>query len=532
MNKFAAGGKRALFLTICANPKILWLFENEGEKMSKEKNERPNILLIMTDQQRSDSLGCYGFKGIETPNLDRLAQEGVLFENCYVNNPLCTPSRASIFTGKHLPGHGVYRLNDILPEDETMFTKRLADSGYQTALVGKLHISAAVYELSNRNKNDGFDTYDWCHEPALFVDGKYNSYGKWLKENRPDFYEQLRAHGRNVKNVPAECHATRWTAQRTAELIKNRDRDKPFCYVMSIFDPHNPYTDYPAEMEQRLITEHIGKPEFVPGEAHEKPEGVVREHENCYMGSFHDYTPEDIQKMREGYYASIAFIDDEIGRVLGVLEEEGLKDDTIVVFVSDHGDMLGDHEMLAKGAFFYEACTKVPLIIRCPNVIDAGEKASAIVQPHDLACTLLKAAGISDEMLKTEMPDSMDLIEAVKSPESFERNHALCIYRGSGISSTMVYFDPPVNATMLRTGRYKINAYHDFAGGRSLTQGELYDIAADPGEKNNLWNDPSCAELKADLLFKMMDLLVQLDDRQNSSRGGSAKTVSATLLGK
>jgi len=137
-------------------------------------NSKPNILLIMTDQQRYDSLGCYGFKGIATPNLDRLASEGVLFENCYVNNPICTPSRASIFTGKHLPGHGVYRLNDMLPKDEVVFTKRLQDVGYQTALIGKLHISAAMFELENRNENDGFDIYDWCHEPAIFLDGKCN----------------------------------------------------------------------------------------------------------------------------------------------------------------------------------------------------------------------------------------------------------------------------------------------------------------------------------------------------------------------
>ena len=500
--------------------------------MSKEKNKRPNILLIMTDQQRSDSLGCYGFKGIETPNLDRLAEEGALFENCYVNNPLCTPSRASIFTGKHLPGHGVYRLNDILPEDETMFTKRLSDLGYQTALVGKLHISAAVYELNNRNKNDGFDIYDWCHEPALFVDGKHNSYGKWLKEKYPNFYEKLKKHGRRVGNVPAECHATRWTAQRTAELIRNRRKDKPFCYVMSIFDPHNPYTDYPAEMEKRLNKEFIGKPEFIQGEAHNKPEGVIQEHENCYMGSFHNYTTEEIEKMREGYYASIAFIDEEIGRTLSVLEEEGIKDNTIVVFVSDHGDMLGDHELLAKGAFFYDACTKVPLIISFPKEISAGKRVSTIVQPHDLACTLLKSAGFSQETLKSEMPDSINLLDVIKNPETIVRNHALCVYRGSGINSSMRYFDPPINATMLRFDKYKINVYHEFDGGASSIQGELYDMEADPEETENLWQDPQSSKLKADLLFKMMDIITQLDNRQNCSRGGSAKTVSESMLGK
>ena len=101
---------------------------------------QPNILLLMTDQQRYDSLGCYGAHWVQTPNLDRLAEEGVLFENCYVNNTICTPSRASLLTGKHLPGHGVYKLHDILPKDEILFTKRLQQAGYRTALFGKLHV--------------------------------------------------------------------------------------------------------------------------------------------------------------------------------------------------------------------------------------------------------------------------------------------------------------------------------------------------------------------------------------------------------
>ena len=105
------------------------------------KTQQPNILFIMTDQQRYDSLGCYGADWVQTPNLDRLAREGVLFENCYANNPLCTPSRASMFTGKSIPGHGVYKVHDLLPDDEVPFTKRLQEVGYNTALFGKYHLS-------------------------------------------------------------------------------------------------------------------------------------------------------------------------------------------------------------------------------------------------------------------------------------------------------------------------------------------------------------------------------------------------------
>ena len=495
--------------------------------------EKPNILLILTDQQRFDSLGCYGFEGVDTPNLNKLAAEGVLFENCYVNNPICTPSRASLFTGKHLPGHGVYRLNDILPEDEIMFTERLRDAGYRTALIGKLHVSAARYEAENRNKNDGFDIYDWCHEPALFVDGKYNSYGKWLREHHFEFYEKLKKDGRKVKNVPSHVHATKWTAERTSELIKNRDKDKPFCYVMSIFDPHNPYTDYPIEMEEKLNFGKIKKPEYEPGESHKKPVGILREHENSYLGSFHDYSEQEIMDMRKGYYASVAFIDMGVGRVLSTLEEEGLKENTIVVFASDHGDMLGDHELFVKGAFFYDACTKVPMIIRYPQKIRPGQRRKTLVQPHDLAATLLGQAGFENETLRREMPDSLDLMQVAENRGKADRRHAVCLYRGTGICSTKQYFDPPINATMLRTERYKLNVYHnsdETNGGKP--RGELYDMKFDPKEKHNLWNKKGYQEIKSELLLEMMDKLAELDSRQNCSRGGSDGMVGASMLGR
>ena len=127
-------------------------------------NSKPNILLIMTDQQRVDSLGCYNCDAVKSPNLDRLADEGVLFENCVVSNTICTPSRASIWTGKDLPGHGVMRLYDNLHEDEVLFPVHLQKHGYRTALFGKLHVSSMIAESTGRHPNDGFDVYEWTNE--------------------------------------------------------------------------------------------------------------------------------------------------------------------------------------------------------------------------------------------------------------------------------------------------------------------------------------------------------------------------------
>lgn len=488
----------------------------------------PNILVFLTDQQRFDSLGCYGFRGIPTPNLDRLAAEGVLFENCYVNNPICTPSRASIFTGKPLPGHGVYRLNDILPKDQVLFTKRLQERGYETALIGKLHVSGAVYERDHRNPGDGFDLYEWCHEPAIFLEGQYNAYARWLRENYPDFYLRLEKEGRELKNVPQEMHFTHWAAERTIDFIKKRKKDGPFFCLMSLFDPHNPYTDYPLEMLDLIDERAIPDPVLV--EAHNKPVPVLREHENGYMGSFHRYTKEDLRRMRIGYYASVAFIDQEVGRVLAVLEEEKIEDDTMVIFVSDHGDMLGDHELLAKGAFFYDPSTKVPLIIRYPGKVPAGFRVKELVQPHDLAATVLARAGFTREELNTVMPDSIDLLSILDGNTNNLRDHAVCIYRGTGISDQKVYFNPPFHATMFRNERYKLNVYHNVPMGNGELQGELYDLVNDPLEMRNLWGDAGYMEIKWHLMGRLMDWMVNCDLKYNGSRGGGASPVNRSLL--
>ena len=159
---------------------------------------QPNILLIITDQQRFDSLGCYGFEAAHTPNLDRLANQGLLFEHCYVNNPICTPSRASLMTGQHLPGHGVYQLYDNLSDDQVLFTEYLQQLGYHTALFGKLHVCSRYTEVYQRHPRDGFDVYEWCLEHNIDLDSPLNGYARWLQSVDLVFYQQLCCQGRKL----------------------------------------------------------------------------------------------------------------------------------------------------------------------------------------------------------------------------------------------------------------------------------------------------------------------------------------------
>ncbi len=474
--------------------------------------EQPNILILMTDQQRYDSLGCYGADWVKTPNLDRLASQGVVFDNYYTTNPVCTPSRASLFTGKQLPGHGVYKLHDILPEEEICFTRRLQQRGYHTALFGKMHVSGRIFEESRRHPNDGFDVYEWCMEAMLAMDSPLNSYAPWLKERNPDFYRRLKIEGRRLLHHPRELHLTHWAAERTIDYIRSAPKDRPFFCKMSVFDPHNPYEDYPLEMLEFVDEKRIPGP-VARREGERRPQGILMERNHSYLGGFDKFNREDFHKMRLGYFASIALFDLEVGRVLQALEESGQAENTLVIMTSDHGDMLGDQELLVKGAFFYDPSVKIPLILRWPGRIPAGKRTGELAQIHDLAATALAAAGFPTEEITRWMPEAMDLIPVAAGGSGHQ--HAVCCYRNSGINDQGVAWDPPIHCTMFRDDRFKLNVYH----GEQF--GELYDMREDPQELDNLWEDPEYGKVRLGLSEKLLEWMFA-QELSNDARGGQA----------
>jgi arylsulfatase A-like enzyme len=489
-------------------------------------SSRPaNVLLIITDQQRFDSIGAYGSRATPTPNIDGLGEAGVTFDNCYVNCPICTPSRASIFTGKSMIGHGVSTVHDILPPCEVLFPERLRRAGYRTGLFGKLHVSGRVHERDHRHPNDGFDVYEYSMSPHA-RGGTYNSYERWLKENHPKFFEKRDRLGRKVGNFPIEASFTHWVAERTCRFLDEQNGDQPFFAYMGIFDPHDPYNDFPTEMKELLDPAALGTPRTRPGLIDSAPEAVRREHRHGYLGGFGDYTPDQITLMREGYFASIALMDREIGRVLDRLEERGLAQDTLVVFTSDHGDMLGDHELLAKGGFFYDASTRVPMLMRFPERIPAGVRKPEPVQPQFLAPTICKLAGIDAEELRISMPEQVDLVELANGSSSANERvtvpPAVCLYRNTGINRDKVHWDPPIHGSMLREGNYKLTCYHRRPGTPGEAEGELFDLAADPDEFNNLWYEPEYQGVKQDLMFRLMDWMVSQNHLYNDGRAGAA----------
>lgn len=486
--------------------------------MSETNAAGPNIVLFLTDQQRRDSLGCYGADWVQTPNLDRLAAEGARFDRCYVNNPICTPSRSSIWTGRELPGHGVYRLYDCLPRDQIHFPERLRDAGYRTALYGKLHTSSRLLETDHRHPHDGFEEYEWAIEASIHLDSPYNGYRRWLQEKHPDFYRKLKENGRSLLHHPREVHFTHWAAERTIDYIERRAGDaadgnaaQPFFVCMSVFDPHNPYEDYPLEMLDHLDADAIPSP--LRDTRRDRPDGVERERAHSYLGAFDSLGDSEIAAMRRGYFASVALIDLEIGRVLAALERSGAADNTVVIFTSDHGDLLGDHDLLVKGAAFYDGCTRVPFLMRWPNRIPAETKIDALIQPHDIAATVMTAAGIIEGLPEDAMPDSCDLVPPARGEVDTVHEYAVCAYRNSGISDSKKPWDPPIHATMITDGRYKLSVFHEEC------RGELYDLVADPDELHDHYDDEGDAPVRARLAGALADWFARHDRRGPAARG-------------
>ncbi len=475
---------------------------------------RPNILFICTDQQRFDALGCYGNAHIQTPAIDGLAREGVLFERCYVQSPVCAPSRASLLTGRYVHSHGLWANGVALPPGERLFPRTLADAGYDCGLIGKLHLAACYQGRTEPRHDDGFRVFDWAHDPTH--GSPENRYHRWLEERHPDLYAAAMAQGPGRRghetvgfdSMPTEAHYSRWVSERTVDFLRSgRDPDKPFFLIANFYDPHHPFVA-PQEYLDRYDPAALPPPIGGPDDLTDRPPILAEASKASYAGrarGFAAYSPEEIRRTIAAYYAMVTLIDDEVRRILSALDDLGLAEDTLVIFTSDHGEMLGDHGLLLKGPMLYEGAVRVPLILRWPGVLPANVRRPDLVQWIDLCATVLGAAGA--EPLGGDQGQSL-LPLARGDAEAPCRGWALCEYRDSGHP-----YDPPVHLTMLRQGRHKLVVHHgDPATGRPRS-GELYDLEADPGELRNLWDDPAASDVRADLSALLRDVLVATEDR-------------------
>jgi arylsulfatase len=461
---------------------------------------RPNILWICTDQQRYDSLGCYDNPLVNTPNIDKLAQGGVQFDRAYCQSPVCTPSRSSFLTGRY-PRTTRCRANgQAIPADEKLVSRLLADGGYTCGLAGKLHLSPchpSVTQAAERRIDDGFHQFFWSHHPM--PEWGNNEYTQWLQQKGKAYKASPVEGSRYVQTGPdSEDHQTTWCAEKAIQFMETNGKyTHPWFFMVNMFDPHHPF-DPPKDYLERYMSrlEEIPLPNYIDGELDNKPEYQRNDHVGAYgtkgFLAASDMDEHDHQLLRASYWAMVELIDEQVGRMLESLERTGQLDNTLVIFMSDHGELLGDHGMYLKGPHFYEESVRVPLIISYPGKIAGDRRTTKLVELVDLAPTLLDAAdlpayaGIQGQSLWPYLTGQVE--EA-----SLHREDVYCESYDANLKNSV----NAVWATMVRTDLYKLVSYH----GDSI--GELYDLTKDPTETRNLWKDSTYIEVKLELMERL-----------------------------
>lgn len=446
-------------------------------------NNRPNILWICTDQQRYDTIRALGNPYIRTPNIDKLVATGTAFMYAHCQSPICTPSRSSFLTGMypstiHACINGSARWGEAAP----LITKILADVGYDCGLSGKLHLSSAMaHEPELRPKDDGYRRFWYSHAPHQGM-GKGNQYTDWLESIGQDYKKLKKKYG----YIPARWHQTTWCADRAIEFMKEKRRG-PWLMSVNIYDPHGPF-DPPREYLDHFDIELLPGPLFRESDLAAQ-KGLSAMH---FQRKVKRPTYPAAKQTLAKYWAQIELIDENVGRMLDALEETGQRDNTVVIFTSDHGEMAGDHGLNQKGCRFYEGLVRVPLIFSWPGRFKQGIRSKALVELVDITPTLLEAIGLP-------VPDTMQgksllpILEGKANPNKHRDFVRSVFYK--------VLEGPQTYATMIRTHEYKLVNYH----GHEM--GELFDLTKDPHEFENQWDNSEYAAVRFDLMKKSFDAL-------------------------
>lgn len=482
---------------------------------------RPNILLITSDQQHWNTLG-YLNPEVKTPNLDRLAREGVSFGRAYCVNPTCTPTRASIITGLYPSQHGAYSLGTKLPESVPTVGECFSRSGYRTALVGKAHFqplkgteefpSLESYPIMQdldfwREFHGPFYGFEHVELARNHADEAHvgQHYAIWMEEqgclNWRDYFVPPTGNNPNQKHrwlIPEEFHYDRWIAERTNDLMEQyAGSGESFFLWASFFDPHPPYLA-PEPWDTMYDPSEITVPSITPGEHEANPPHfrLTQEAKPDYsswrvtgqgLHGFHSHL-HDRQALAKNiavYYGMISLMDKYIGRILDRLEELGLAEDTLVLFTTDHGHFHGHHGLIAKGPFHYEDMVRVPMIVRQPGRVPAGVTSDSLQSLVDLAPSFLGACGLDIPRAMTGIDQSAVWVGESDSA----RDHVVVENR---------HEPDTIHAKTYIDERYKLTVYYQ------RDYGELFDLLHDPGETRNLWSDPASAGLKSELVMKLL----------------------------
>lgn len=450
--------------------------------------KKPNILLIQVDQLTPLLMGTYGHKVVQTPNIDALAEEGVRFDAAYTPCPVCSPARACMVTGKYTSSNGAYDNAALLPADEPAMGHYLTLAGYDTVVSGKLHF-VGPDQLHGFNRRLTTDIYpadfrwSWqmgehgtpANQAPSYVGGHvqidtWNDGLSYDEELHFRALEYLHAKGRDVASAESE----------------GRQAD-PFFLFVSYHHPHEPFWP-PEEFWDLYEGSDIELPHFP--ENYSETFSALDQWLNAYHGVDEQEgltDEESIYRIRRAYYALVTYIDQKVGELVASLKKNGLWESTVIVFCSDHGDMLCEKGMIQK-RYLYEMSTRVPLIVRFPDGYQAGRVCDEPVNLIDLLPTFLDLADVSqDERLPMDGRSLMGLLDGsdAKDWEAISETHA------DAMVQTPCF--------MLRQGKYKYIYIHDHPC-------QLFDLEDDPGEWSNLVGHPDHAAVEAAMRARIFEL--------------------------
>ena len=516
--------------------------------------KRPNFLFIITDQQRADWLGCYGHPVLKTPNIDAIAAKGTRFDNFHVASPVCMPNRASLLTGRYPSLHGLRHNGCRLPLAANTFVDLLAEDGYHTAAIGKSHlqpftglppmdmtpddIASRKEAWRNDEGNYGqeepgrytehghyeFQTpyYGYQHVDMVTTHGDRcgGHYQQWFRENAPD-WQALHDNANQLPHdytcpqayrtpVPEELYPTAYVRDRAIEYLDSRvGCDTPFFSFVSFPDPHHPFNP-PGKYWDMYSPDDFDV--SLPYSAHKNPTPPMQWLESNWKTGGGQKVPQTAmmlgdQQLKEAMALTagmMAFVDDAVGDMIKALERNGQLENTVICYTSDHGDYLGDFNLLLKGALPFRSITRVPFIWSDPNDRKPSVS-SSLASTVDLAATILDRVNI--EPFNGNQGKSFKA--ALEGGEGV-RDELLIEYNDGG---TRLGFEKPARVRALVTAEWRYTLYRD------LEWGELYDLVNDPSETHNLWDSPEHFVQRARLAERMTHhLTAQMDDSPAADR--------------
>lgn len=523
------------------------LFVFSCNQAPKSKTKRPNIIYIMTDDHTSQAFGIYGSRlaGLNpTPTLDKIASEGIIFDNCFVNNSICTPSRAAILSGQHSQANGVLDLEGELPKDHQYLPIEMKKLGYETAMIGKWH-------LKEEPNFDYYNVFTKHGQQGSYFDPYMTETGMKFKNENDPAYEAKMYKG----------HSSDIVADISLDWLKNkRDKSKPFILFHQYKAPHDDF-EYATRYKDYLADTFIPEPESFYDNKNNGSEATRGKNDSLvhvigsslskrntirHMGmriwsdkfiqsNNPDFDVRQVDGLSEKAYMSATYqeylkrylrcvkgVDDNVARLIDYLKKEGLYDNTIIVYTSDQGFMLGEHDYIDK-RWMYEESLRMPFFVRYPKKIKAGGRTDAIINNTDFAPTLIEMAGGTPPK-QMQGHSFKQILETGQEPEDWQKS----TYYRYWMHMAHAHANPAHFGIRTKThkliffyGRYWVDTDNPDADWNKNSWGnrftlhtppawEFYDLTVDPKEMNNAYNDPAYKEviknLKEQLIAKRKEL--------------------------